>query len=380
MKHPELTLGTVPIRARPFSRVAVLGAGAWGTALGMTLARGGVDVRLQARCADDVRAMAETGRNARYLPDVELPDRLTAVHTMAEALDGAEAAMIVVPSQAVRETARAAARHAAPGIPVAVCAKGIEAETGLLMAQVAGEELPGHPIGVVSGPTFAHEVALNHPTAATSAFPFAYADRLDPGESPAARFAVSLTTETFRTYVTDDLVGVEVGGAVKNVIAIACGMMTGAGFGENTRAALITRGIAEMKAMAEALGGRAETLSGLTGLGDLSLTCSSESSRNMSLGLQLGRGLARSECFEGRPVVVEGERNTLSITDLARRLGVTMPICETVRHVLHENADLGQSFAALWARPLEAEPRVMDLAFDHPASETAVTQLAERIS
>jgi glycerol-3-phosphate dehydrogenase (NAD(P)+) len=261
------------------------------------------------------------------------------------------------------------AEHLAPGVPVAVCAKGIEAETGLLMTQVAEEELGRRAVGCVSGPTFAVETALGHPTAATVAFPFSYADRLKPAESPAVRLALSLSTESFRAYVSDDLVGVEIGGALKNVIAIACGMMTGAGYGENTRAALITRGLDELKTLAEALGGRRETVTGLSGTGDLTLTCSSPTSRNMALGQQLGQGIPRADCFDGRPVVVEGELNARSVTDLARRVGVSLPICETVRSVLHDGVELNAAFAALWARPIEAEPRAMDLAFDHPARD-----------
>ena len=156
--------------------------------------------------------------------------------------------------------------------------------------------------------------------------------------------------------------------------------MTGAGFGDNTRAALITRGLDEMKALGSALGGRRETLTGLSGLGDLTLTCNSPTSRNMSLGLQLGSGLERTDCFEGRPVVVEGEANAKSITDLARKLGVAMPICETVRAILHDGADLGQAFAALWARPIEAEPMAMDMTIAHPATSKDIAKLAERIS
>jgi glycerol-3-phosphate dehydrogenase (NAD(P)+) len=352
-----------PVRAAPYGRTAVLGGGAWGTALAALLAQTGA-ATLWARDADTVRAMNDSHRNPRYLPGVALPEALTATTDLAQALGGAEAALIVVPSAAVRATARLAAAHAAPGIPFAVCAKGIEAETGLLMAQVAAQELPDHPIGVVSGPTFAQEVATGHPTAVTVAFPFNHAERLDPAQSSAARLAVSLRTQTFRPYVTDDIIGVEVGGAVKNVIAIACGIAMGAGYGDNTRAALITRGLAEMTGLAEALGGRRETLSGLSGLGDLTLTCSSTASRNMSLGMQLGKGIARSRCFDGRPVVVEGERNAISVTDLARRLGIEMPICETVRAMLHEGADMRAAFAGLMARPLKAEPRVMDLALD----------------
>ncbi|MDU8943631.1 NAD(P)H-dependent glycerol-3-phosphate dehydrogenase [Ovoidimarina sediminis] len=380
MKHVPVSGDPVPFSAKPFRSVAVIGAGSWGTALAATLARAGVQTRIWGRDAAVVNDINATHRNAKFIPDVDLPPNLLAVHEMSDALRGAEAAMIVVPSRSVRAVARQVAAHAAPGIPVAICAKGIEAETGLLMTQVAEEELGSRPIGCVSGPTFARETALGHPTAATVAFPFAYADRLTPHESPAARFSVSLTTESFRAYVSDDLIGVEIGGAVKNVIAIACGMMTGAGFAENTRAALITRGLDEMKILAEALGGRRETVTGLSGIGDLSLTCSSPTSRNMSLGQQLGEGTPRENCFGGKPVVVEGEFNAKTVTDLARKVGITMPICETVRSILHEGEELGTAFAALWARPIEAEPRAMALSLDHPATHQAIANLAERIS
>ncbi|SHG95518.1 NAD(P)H-dependent glycerol-3-phosphate dehydrogenase [Marivita hallyeonensis] len=380
MKHQAFSGDPLPCHAKPFGRVTVLGAGSWGTALAATLARAGVRTTLWGRDQDVVSTINTTFENTRHLADVPLPKALRAERTMSAALHGAEAALIVVPSRSVRSVARQVAEYAAPDMPIAVCAKGIEVETGLLMTQVAEEELGHRPVGCVSGPTFARETALGHPTAATVAFPFAYADRLRPNESPAARLAVSLTTESFRAYVSDDLVGVEIGGAVKNVVAIACGMMTGAGFAENTRAALITRGLDEMKALAEALGGRRETVTGLSGIGDLSLTCSSPTSRNMSLGHQLGQGIARADCFDGKPVVVEGEVNAKSVTDLARRLGVSMPICETVRAILHDHADLGTAFASLWARPIEAEPRAMDVAFTHPATDTEIAQLAERIS
>jgi glycerol-3-phosphate dehydrogenase (NAD(P)+) len=301
---------------------------------------------------------------------VAIPAGVRAVSDLSHAIDGAEAVLIVVPSRAVRGLACRVAPLLLSGVPVAVCAKGIEAGTGFLMTQVAESELaaePGAwPVGAISGPTFAAETALGHPTAATVAFPFTFADRLSPGASPAVRMALSLSHSRFRAYVSDDLVGVEVGGAVKNVIAIACGMMIGAGFGENTRAALITRGIDEMKALAEALGGRRETVTGLSGTGDLTLTCSSPTSRNMSLGLQLGQGTLRADCFDGRPVVVEGEANAVSITDLGRRVGVELPICETVRRILCDGVDIEAAFAALWARPIEAEPRAMDLSFPLP--------------
>lgn len=380
MKYEQFPGDPYPSSVRPYGRAAVIGAGSWGTALAATLVRAGVDTRLWGRDRAVVETINSLSVNTRYLPDIALPDALIATDDMAEALKGADVALIVVPSRSMRSVARQAAEHAPSGMPVGVCAKGIEAETGFLMAQVAKEELGDRPIGCVSGPTFAAETALGHPTAATVAFPFDYTDRLNPENSPAARLALSLTTESFRAYVSDDLVGVEIGGAVKNVIAIACGMMSGAGFAENTRAALITRGLDEMKALAETLGGRRETVTGLSGIGDLSLTCSSTTSRNMALGQQLGQGIARKDCFDGSPVVVEGEVNARSVTDLARRLRVSMPICETVRAILHDGADLGVAFAKLWARPLEAEPRGMDVAFDHPASDKEIATLAERIS
>ncbi|MBT8414086.1 MAG: NAD(P)-dependent glycerol-3-phosphate dehydrogenase [Boseongicola sp.] len=380
MRHEQFLGDPFPARSNRYASAAVIGAGSWGTALAATLAHAGLETRLWGRNSaviDDINANA---RNSRYLPDVVLPKSLLGTHDMSDALSDVDAVLLVVPSRSIRSVARQVTEHAPEGIPVAVCAKGIEAETGLLMAQVAKEELPSHPIGCVSGPTFARETALGHPTAATVAFPFDHSDRLHPERSAAVRLALSLTTESFRAYVSDDLVGVEIGGAVKNVVAIACGMMSGAGFAENTRAALITRGLDEMKQLAETLGGRRETVTGLSGIGDLSLTCSSTTSRNMALGHQLGQGLARSTCFDGRPVVVEGEFNAKSVTDLARRVGVSMPICETVRAILHEGVDLGVAFAALWARPIEAEPRGMDVSFDHPSSDKDIATFAERIS
>ncbi len=380
MKHQIVSGDPIPTQARPYRRATVIGCGAWGTALAATMVRAGVTTTIWGRDSDVTEHIVCAQENPRYLPGVPLPAALTATTDPRRAVRDAEVVLIVTPSRTVRSIAETVAAHIRPGTPVAVCAKGIEAETGLLMTQVAEQELDGHPIGCVSGPTFAREAALGHPTAATVAFPFSYADRLEPAKSPAARLAVSLSTESFRAYLSDDLIGVEIGGAVKNVIAMACGMMTGAGFAENTRAALITRGLDEMKALAEALGGRRETVTGLAGIGDLALTCSSTTSRNMALGVQLGEGRDRASCFDGEPVVVEGEVNARSVTDLARRLNVALPICEAVRAILHDGAALGPTFAALWAMPIEAEPRAMDLALSHPATDQDIATLAERIS
>ncbi|RYH11802.1 NAD(P)H-dependent glycerol-3-phosphate dehydrogenase [Tropicimonas sp. IMCC6043] len=353
--------------AEPYGSVAVIGAGAWGTALAAVARKAGRAARLWGRNEVDIATIRNTGCNMRYLPHVRLPDGILATTDMAEALDGAAAVLVVTPSETLRGICRQIAPHVPAGAPVVLCAKGIETHSGKLLSEVAGEELPGHQIGALSGPTFAREVALDHPTAITLAFPFAQAHRREPEAAPASRMALTLGTANFRPYVSDDLVGVEVAGAVKNVVAIACGMMTGAGYAENTRAALITWGIDEMKALAEALGGRRETIAGLAGIGDLTLTCSSTTSRNMSFGVQLGRGVERENVFNGTSVVVEGEINAISVIDLADRIGIEMPVCRAVHDILHSGAGLRERFAALWSRPLTGESRSLNLALAHPA-------------
>ncbi|SDF04790.1 glycerol-3-phosphate dehydrogenase (NAD(P)+) [Salipiger thiooxidans] len=362
---PSRAAGMSPRRAEPYTRLAVIGMGSWGTALAAVAASAGCEARLWGRRETLAAAIAETRQNPDHLPGIDLPAGLYPTSDLAEALDGAEAVLIVTPSHTLRDMTRAMKPHLPDGVPIALCCKGIERGTGFLLSHVVEEELPGHPVGALSGPTFARETALGHPTAATVAFPFRHHDRIVPERAPAARLALTMQTQAFRPYVSDDLVGVEVGGAVKNVIAIACGMMTGAGFAENTRAALITRGMDEMKHLAEALGGKRETVTGLAGAGDLTLTCSSTTSRNMSLGTQLGQGIAREACFDGKPTVVEGETNAISVVDLARRVGVEMPICEAVHAILHEGAPLTETFQALWSRPIEGEPRALDIIL-HP--------------
>ncbi|WP_051108216.1 NAD(P)H-dependent glycerol-3-phosphate dehydrogenase [Yoonia vestfoldensis] len=361
----------IGLQSRPYHRIAVIGGGAWGTALAAIAASAKRDVCLYTRQPEVAKAINEDHRNPAYLPDVPLPAELRATSDLAQALRDVDAVMLVVPSRALRSVAAQIAPFIPMGLPIAVCSKGIEPDTGLLMSQLVAQELPGTRIGAISGPTFARETALGHPTAATVAYTFSHQDRLAPHESPAARFALSLSTASFRAYISDDLVGVEIGGAVKNVIAIACGMMTGAGFAENTRAALITRGMDEMKSLASALGGQRETVTGLSGAGDLMLTCSSTTSRNMSLGVQLGQGIARADCFGGRSVVVEGDANATSVVDLARRVGVSMPICETVHSILTDKADLREAFQALWTRPIEGEPRALDISLANPVQISA---------
>lgn len=366
----------LPSVPRPYSTLAVFGGGAWGTALAIVAARAGCSVRLWMRDEALAREIARTRRNTARLGDIPLPDGVTPTADFAAALDGAEAVLLVTPSHTIREMAARIGAHAAPEVPLFVSAKGIEAQTGLMMSAVAEQAAPGRLIGVVSGPTFADETALGHPTAATVACTGA-AD-VPPYARAGARMAASLTCDSFRPYVSDDMAGVEVGGAVKNVIAIACGMLAGAGFGENTRAALITRGLDEMKELAVCLGGRRETVTGLSGMGDLMLTCSSQKSRNFRYGFARGEGRTDAEVFGGAPVLVEGRHNAITVTDLARKLSLHMPICEMVRSVVADARPIGEAFAAFWAAPIQAEPRALDLAFPHPA-EAEVTRRFEAL-
>jgi glycerol-3-phosphate dehydrogenase (NAD(P)+) len=233
-----------------------------------------------------------------------------------------------------------------PGVPAIVCAKGIEEATCALMHEVVSEALPDAVVAVLSGPSFAAEVARDLPTAVT----FACADPAMRETVPAA-----LGTRRFRIYSSEDVVGAEVGGAVKNVLAIACGIVEGRGMGDNARAALITRGLAEIARLATAKGARPETLMGLSGMGDLVLTCNNMQSRNFSLGVQLGRGEALADILAGRTAVTEGVFSAASVTELARRLGVDMPICAAVDAVLNAGADLDTAIAGLLSRPFKAE-------------------------
>lgn len=355
-------------------RIAVIGGGAWGTALALTALRAGRDVRLWAREPEVVEAINARHRNESFLSGIDLPETLIATNRVSLACADADAVLLVVPSQFLRALAEQVEAELTPGIPVVICAKGIERDSGLMMTQVIEQAMPGRPMAVLSGPTFAEEVAQGLPTAVTIASPCA---QEGDEASLAARLAVALGSATFRPYVSHDMAGVEVGGAVKNVIAIACGIAKGAGFGSNTRAALITRGLEEMKRLAEALGGARETVTGLSGIGDLTLTCSSEQSRNFSFGLGLGQGKSPDEITAGKPAVVEGVVNALTVTDLARKLGVEMPICEAVRSVVHESVPIVDAMASLLRRPLKAEPKALDLELQHPAEETVVPHLTE---
>jgi glycerol-3-phosphate dehydrogenase (NAD(P)+) len=323
----------------------VIGAGAWGTALAQTCARAGLEVTLWAREPEVALAIAQSRENRLFLPGVILDPAVRATSDPAD-LAGADLIFAVPPAQHLRATLAAFAPHMADGTPVVLCAKGIEQGSLMLMTEVLAEALPQATPAVLSGPSFAADVARGLPTAVTLA-----AD----DEALAGEIAQAIATPVFRPYVATDMIGAEAGGAVKNVLAIACGVAEGRGLGASARAALITRGFAELTRLAVALGGAAETVAGLCGLGDLVLTCSSPQSRNMSLGIALGRGERLDDLLAGRLSVAEGVASAPAVTDLARRLGVETPICEAVRAILAGESEIDPAIAGLLSRPLRSE-------------------------
>jgi glycerol-3-phosphate dehydrogenase (NAD(P)+) len=328
----------------------IIGGGAWGTALATALRRGGRSVTLWVREAEAAEQINSVHENTVFLPGIPLDPAITATSDLGD-LAGCEMILLVVPSQFVRSTCKAARPHLRPGIPIIVCAKGIEEGTGALMGEVVAEELPDNPTAVLSGPTFAAEVARDLPTAITLAVEESEA-RADGLGGALLQAIASLH---FRPYLSGDPIGTEVGGAVKNVIAIACGIADGLGFGSNTRAALITRGLAEIARFSTARGGGVETLLGLAGLGDLTLTCSSTQSRNFSFGREIGQGASAEALLSNRKSVVEGVPNAATVVAAARRLGVSMPICEGVNALLHEGVPLPVVVEGLMERPMRGE-------------------------
>ncbi|OYX32722.1 MAG: glycerol-3-phosphate dehydrogenase [Caulobacterales bacterium 32-69-10] len=325
--------------------VGVLGAGAWGTALAQVCARAGLDVVLWAHDVAVARTIAAIHENPLFLPGVALDERIVATGDMA-ALAAADMVLAVPPAQHMRSVLAAFAPHARPGLAVVLCSKGIEQGSLKLMTEVLAEVLPQAAPAVLSGPSFAGEVARGLPTAVTLAC---------GDEACAGRIARALATPAFRPYLATDMVGAEAGGAIKNVLAIACGIVEGRGLGRSAHAALITRGFAEMTRFAVALGASPETLAGLCGLGDLVLTCSSPQSRNMSVGLALGRGESLTEALSGKLSVAEGVASAPAVRELAGRLGVELPICEAVAAVLAEEISLDAAIGGLLARPLKTE-------------------------
>ena len=326
-------------------RAGVIGGGAWGTALAQIAIRAGLEVTLWARESEVVAQVNDAHENALFLPGVALEPAIRATDDLAD-LAGSELIFAAVPAQHVRSMLAAFSQHSAPGAPVLLCAKGVEAGSLKLMSRVLAETLPEAAPAVLSGPSFAGEVALGLPTAITLA-------AADP--DLARRLAEAIATPMFRPYVSTDMVGAEAGGAIKNVLAIACGVVEGRGLGRSAHAALITRGFAELTRLAVALGGRAETVAGLCGLGDLVLTCSSAQSRNMTVGLALGRGESLEQALAGKLSVAEGVASAPAVRDLAARLAVETPITDAVAAILAGEVGVDEAILALLARPLKSE-------------------------
>ena len=330
------------------SAVTVLGAGSYGTALAICLARNGHQVTLWGRNSDDVATLAAERKNQRYLPDVPFPDTLLLQADLQQAVASSAIVLVVVPSHAFADTLQQIKPALVEGAQVAWATKGLEPNTGRLLQEVALQELGDErPLAVLSGPTFAKEMAMGLPTAisvssTSTEFAQQLADLLHCGRS-------------FRVYNNDDFIGIQLGGAVKNVIALGAGMSDGVGFGANARTALITRGLAELTRLGCALGAKQETFMGMAGLGDLILTCTDNQSRNRRFGLALGKGEGVDAAIESIGQVVEGFRNTKEVYLLAQRAGVEMPITEQIYKVLYENKDMKEAAMALLGREPRAE-------------------------
>jgi len=324
-------------------RIGIIGAGAWGTALAQILARAGRTVTIWAHEPETAAAINRDHANPVFLPGVALDAAIRATAALDDAA-AADAVLLVPPAQHLRVLA--ASLRLAPDVPLVICAKGIEIASGALLTEVIADAQPQAPRAVLSGPTFAAEVARGLPTAVT----LACADA-----AVGARLVAALGSRTFRPYLADDPIGAEIGGAIKNVLAIACGIVIGRGLGENARAALITRGLAEMVRLAEAKGGRAATLMGLSGLGDLTLTCNSAQSRNFSLGQALGEGRPLAAVLAGRHSVAEGVTSAPAAVALAQRVGIEMPITAAVDAILHRGAAVDAVIEGLLSRPFRAE-------------------------
>jgi len=322
--------------------IGIIGAGAWGTALASVMAQNHDSVLLWALEPEVVDAVNSGRGNPLYLPNLDLPAHIRATGDISE-MAGCSALLLVTPAQHLRSTLQSLPQTDAP---LLLCAKGIEAGTQLLVSEIVAELRPSNPLAVLSGPTFAHEVAAGKPTAITLAC---------ENEALGKVLVRLVATPAFRPYWSDDVVGAEIGGAVKNVLAIGCGVVDGAGLGLNARAALIARGFAEMQRYGLARGAKAETLAGLSGLGDLVLTCSSENSRNFSLGRGLGQGKSATELMADRRTVAEGAFTAPVLLQSAISLGVEMPIVAAVCALLDGSASVEQVVETLLSRPLKAE-------------------------
>lgn len=327
--------------------IAVIGAGSWGTALAAMARRAGRNVTLYARDSGLAHAINETHKNPVYLSDIALDADIRATSSMEEALTGADLILFVTPAQYMRETLHRMKDYIPAGAPLVNCSKGIEIASGSLLAGVAADVVPDTPYAVLSGPTFASEAVRGLPSAATLA--------TTAPEADAMRWAEALKSKTFRPYVSDDPTGAEVAGALKNVIAIACGIVEGRHLGQNARAALMTRGMAEMKRFGLKRGAKMETFLGLAGIGDVMLTCNSMTSRNFSLGHALGEGEKLDDIIKSRRTIAEGVATARAVAHAAAIDDVDMPICLAVDQILHHNARVEDVIMTLLSRDIKTE-------------------------
>lgn len=328
-----------------FSSFGIIGGGAWGTALALALLRAGRQAILWVREPEVVIAINSEHHNSVFLPGVALDPALRATGNLAD-LRNVDAVLLVTPAQHLRAMCAELKNHLKPSVPLILCSKGIEQKTLALMSEVVTATLPQHPLAILTGPTFAAEVGKNLPTAITLAC---------KDQALGQNLATAIGSKTLRPYISDDVIGAQIGGAVKNVLAIACGIVEGRGFGDNARAAIITRGLAELARLGVACGGRAETFMGLSGLGDLVLTCAGQLSRNMTLGFALGQGRSLAEIMAERQSVAEGVFTAAAAVQLAAKHKVDVPITAAVDAILNRGASLDETIAALLARPLKSE-------------------------
>ena len=327
------------------SKIGVIGAGAWGTALAMAAQRAGNEVIIQAHEQDVAEAINKIHENPTFLKNFKLDKKIIATTKLSEATN-VDVVLLVTPAQFLRPVCEAAADNWPSGVPAVICSKGIEQDSYSLMSEIVGEVLPAKPIAILSGPAFAVEVASNLPTAVTLA---------SEDETLAKVLMETLNTRFFRIYRSRDVIGTQIGGAVKNVLAIACGIVEGRKLGDNAKSALMTRGLAEITRLGIAKGAQAETFYGLSGLGDLTLTCNAMQSRNFSLGVALGQGEKLQDVINERISITEGIYTASAMTSLARRLNVDLPICSAVDGVLNYFNDIDASINTLLLRPLKLE-------------------------
>ncbi|MDC0432559.1 NAD(P)-dependent glycerol-3-phosphate dehydrogenase [Hyphomicrobiales bacterium] len=337
----EVTLGN----SIHYNNISVMGAGAWGTAIAIALSKDNKKINIWAKEKEVVDTINISNKNDLFLPGISLPSTIVAYNNF-EFLQNTNLLFLVTPAQYLRSTLENIRGLIDNKIPIVLCSKGVEIGSLKLMSEVADEYLPTNPIAILSGPSFAKDVAINLPTALTLAC---------KDKSVGKKIAETISSPQFRIYQSPDIVGAQIGGATKNIIAIASGIVFGKELGDSARSALITRGFSEISRLAEALGGEAKTLTGLSGMGDLILTCNSETSRNFTLGMKLGKGMNINEATNGLTSVAEGMFSTRAVIELAKNYNVAMPITDSINKLINNESDIDTIIEELLSRPLKEE-------------------------